>query len=309
LAVYLVGVFGLLNIRKPPGPTSHDMVDVIRRRLLREVKVGHAGTLDPFAEGVLVVCLGPAVRLASYIQDRPKTYLAEVVLGATSSTDDITGQIIEAAPGLPPDERQVRAILQGFTGEIQQVPPAYSAVHLDGQRAYKVARAGGRPDLSARTVVVHSIDLVRYEYPRLELEVACGAGTYIRAIARDIGDKLGTGGYCAKLIRTRVGPFGIEDAHRPEEAELSRHLLPAVLAVEHLEKVELDADACLALAAGRPVRLPAGLETVGHGGIAPSEKEPPPGELAVLDRQGELVAIAKPVPPAGTIRAIKVFRR
>ncbi len=303
-----MGVFGLLNIHKPAGPTSHDVLDIIRRRLSRGVKSGHAGTLDPFAQGVLVICVGPAVRLASYVQDRPKAYRTTIILGAASTTDDFTGTITPAPPAQTPDQRKVRDVLDGFVGKIRQVPPAYSAVHVDGRRAYKLARAGRPTDLPAREVTVHSIELLRYEYPRLELDVACGAGTYIRALARDIGAALGTGGYCQTLVRTRVGPFRLEEAISPDEADPERHLLPARLAVEHLQQVQLGIEDCLALAAGRLVRLPQDIVAGLHSVPAGDESTARP-ELAVMDPQGTLFAIAVAIPPAGTIRATKVFRR
>jgi len=333
--VYPVGVFGLFNIRKPAGPTSHDVLDIVRRRLPHGTKAGHAGTLDPFAEGVLVICAGPAVRLASYVQQQPKTYLAEAVLGATSTTDDPTGQITPASgilaqgprrsttqpggapqsdvscrgPATPPDEREVRSVLKEFEGEILQVPPVFSAVHLDGKRAYKLARAGKCPSLTARAVTVHAINTVQYDYPRLELEVTCGAGTYIRALARDIGRRLGTGGYCAKLIRTRVGPFRIDESVWPDELDPLRHLLPPLLALGHLARIELDPHACRALAMGRHVALPVCLDTL-RLPVGPDSAQPGrAAELAVVNREGELVAIAKLVPPSGTIRATRVFAR
>jgi tRNA pseudouridine55 synthase len=303
-----VGVFGLLNIHKPAGPTSHDVLDSIRRRLSRGVKSGHTGTLDPFAQGVLVVCVGPAVRLASYVQDRPKGYRTTIILGATSTTDDVTGTITPTPPAQTPHQRHVQEVLNGFVGRIRQVPPAYSAVHVNGQRAYKLARAGRPTELPAKDVAVHSIELLRYEYPRLELEVACGAGTYIRALARDIGHALSTGGYCETLVRTWVGPFRLEEAVSPDDVDPARHLLPARLAVEHLQQIELGIEDCLALAAGRPVRLPP--DIAADLQVAPASDEPATQvELAVVDAQGMLFAIASPIPPAGTIRATKVFRR
>ncbi len=169
-------MFGFFNINKPLGPTSHVVVAHVRRRVTRKTKVGHAGTLDPFAGGVLVVCVGPATRLADYVQAGPKSYLAEVTLGATSTTDDTEGEITES-PAAAPSADAVRNATQRLTGTIQQVPPSHSAVHLGGRRAYKLARQGTRVDLPARQVTIHAIDVVEYEYPRLVLDVACGSGT------------------------------------------------------------------------------------------------------------------------------------
>ena len=293
----LSAMFGLLNIHKPPGPTSHDVVDQIRRRVGREVKVGHAGTLDPFAEGVLVICLGPATRLADFVQAQPKRYLATVTLGATSDTDDPTGQVtaVENAKAPPPD--RVREVLAGFVGQIDQVPPAHSAVHVEGRRAYKLARAGKAPDLAPRPVTVHSLELLSYAYPTLELNVSCGSGTYVRALARDIGKVLGCGGYCSRLIRTAVGVFAIEQAVAPEQVDPSRHLLPPVLALGDIPRVTLDAASCGQLAKGRAVDL----------GCEQLRDVTPTGELAAMDEQERLVAIGRVSVDGATFRPDKVF--
>jgi tRNA pseudouridine55 synthase len=294
----LTGVFGLLNIAKPPGPTSHDVVDFFRRRIGRAVKVGHAGTLDPFAEGVLVVCLGPATRLADYIQAQRKRYVATVTLGATSDTDDPTGRItaVENAQAPPPD--RVREVLKGFLGDVAQVPPAHSAVHVEGRRAYKLARAGKTPQLAPRTVTVHQIELLSYAYPTVELAVVCGSGTYLRALARDLGAALGCGGYCRALVRTAVGPFALDQAVTAEQVDLSRDLLSPVLALGEMPRVTLDAAACRRVAMGQTVEL--------EGGQLPC-----PGaeamELAALDEKGQLVASGRVGGDGVTFRPDKVF--
>lgn len=291
----LGGVFGLLNIAKPAGPTSHDVVDAVRRRVGKKVKVGHAGTLDPFAEGVLVVCLGPATRLAEYVQPQPKRYRATVTLGAASDTDDPTGIVTPLAGARPPKESRVRKALAGFVGDIQQVPPAHSAVHVEGRRAYKLARAGETPDLAARTVTVHSIELLAYAYPSAELDVRCGSGTYIRALARDLGAALGCGGYCSRLIRMAVGPFTLDRAVAPEQVDLSRHLLPPTAALGEMPRVRLDAAACAAVAKGQAVAL-ANPPATATG-----------AELAALDEAGRLVAIGVLADGGATFRPGKVF--
>lgn len=298
----LSGVFGLLNIRKPPGPTSHDIVELLRRRVGRGVKVGHAGTLDPFAEGVLMICLGPATRLADYVQAQPKRYITTVTLGAVSDTDDPTGCVTAVEGAQAPPADRVRGVLKGFLGAIEQVPPAHSAVHVEGRRAYKLARAGKTPALAARTVTVHSIELLAYAYPRVELGVSCGGGTYIRALARDIGAALGCGGYCSALVRTAVGPFTIDQAVAPEQADLSRHLLPPVLAIGEMPRVTLPAPACARLATGQAVTLTC--EQL----PGPAADLAEPGELAALDEQGRLVAIGALGSDGVTFRPGKVFR-
>ncbi len=285
-------MFGLLLINKPAGPTSHDVVAAVRRQLPRGLKVGHAGTLDPFAEGLLVLCVGPATRLASYVQARPKRYWALVCLGATSSTDDREGRLAPAPAAAAPGESAVRDALGRFVGTIEQVPPAHSAVHVDGRRAYKLARAGEAPDLPPRTVSVHSIDLLRYEYPHLEIDVRCGTGTYIRALARDIGSALGVGAYCQRLTRTAVGDFRIEDALRPEDLEAARDLLPPLAALGDLPRVTVTAAQAARLRHGNPLTLPGPI---------------PAGEVAVVDSQSGLLAIAEVRDDGKALRPKKVF--
>jgi tRNA pseudouridine55 synthase len=293
-----VGVFGFFAIHKPPGPTSHDVVAGVRRLLGRGVKVGHAGTLDPFAEGVLVVCVGAATRLADYVQAAEKRYSAVVVLGATSSTDDPEGQIAPAC-GLvaSPAERDVRGALGRFVGEIQQVPPSHSAVHVEGRRAYKLARRGQAVDLPARTVTVHALDLVSYEYPRLRLDVRCGSGTYVRALARDLGAALGTGGYCGGLIRTAVGRFHVDQSVRPEDLDLARDLLSPLLAVEHLPHVTIPADLLPRLLHGNALTPPTPLPPEAAG----------TAEAALLDEQGRLIALAEIRDAGRWLQPTKVF--
>ena len=295
-------MFGLLNIRKPPGPTSHDIVDLVRRRLRRGEKVGHAGTLDPFAEGVLVVCVGPATRLADYVQARPKRYLAQVTLGATSTTDDPTGVVTASPPAVAPSEDDVREVLVRFIGQLQQTPPAHSAVHVAGRRAYELARAGEDFQLPARTVAVHGIELLSYEFPLLELEVVCGSGTYVRSIARDIGSALRCGGYCGRLTRTAVGPFTIDQAVETDRLDPARDLLSPLLAVEHLPQVAVTAAVGERLANGHPVMLtPSQLDVRARAAPARSE------ELAVVDKQGRLLAIGSLGQDGATLRPVKVF--
>ncbi|MCJ7544110.1 MAG: tRNA pseudouridine(55) synthase TruB [Phycisphaerae bacterium] len=297
----LTGVFGLLNIAKPPGPTSHDIVDLLRRRVGVGVKVGHAGTLDPFAQGVLVLCLGPATRLADYIQAQPKRYIATVTLGAVSDTDDPTGRLTPLEGTEAPPADRVRGVLKDFLGAIQQIPPAHSAVHVEGRRAYTLARAGETPLLAPRTVTVHSIELLTYTYPTLELDVSCGGGTYIRALARDIGATLGCGGYCSALIRTAVGPFSIEQAVAAEQADQSRHLLPPVLALGDMPRVTLPAAPCARLAMGQAVKL--AREQL----PPPAAQRAEPVELAAMDEQGRLLAIGVLGSDGVTFRPSKVF--
>lgn len=202
----------ILAIYKPKGLTSHDVVQQIRN--VTGIKtVGHAGTLDPLARGVLVIGIGrEATRELRAIVGEEKEYLAAIQLGAQSSTDDSEGAVLQRDVPTPPAEEDVEKAVIRFQGTIRQVPPAYSAVHLHGVRAYQLARQGKTVALGEREVVVRTIKVVRYAWPRLELRVVTGPGVYIRSLARDIGYELGTGGYLLDLERTRVGKFTKQDA-------------------------------------------------------------------------------------------------
>ena len=205
----------MLVVAKPAGPTSHDVVALVRR-LFATRRVGHGGTLDPFASGVLPVFLGQATRLSEYHLGERKRYTATVCFGASSATDDLEGERIPAA-GPAPDRDAVEAALPAFVGELSQVPPAYSAVQVAGRRAYAMARAGETPELAPRTVTIHELRLVEWdasdpERPIAVLDVACSAGTYIRSLARDLGVALGNAAYLGALVRTRSGAFTLDEA-------------------------------------------------------------------------------------------------
>ncbi len=252
-------MFGLLNIAKPAGPTSHDIVAVCRRLLPRGVKVGHAGTLDPFASGVLVVCIGPATRLADDVADAPKQYLAEVTFGATSTTDDTEGEITPTKSPLP-DRAAIQNILPQFVGDIMQVPPAHSAVHVDGKRAYKLARRGEKVDLPPRKVQVMGVELVEMAGVKAILRIDCGKGFYIRALVRDIGAAVGCGAYCSALTRTRIGQFTLENAIRPEELSrqnIGQRILPATVALANWPLVTATSEQVSKIYLGQTIDAPA----------------------------------------------------
>lgn len=209
------GLDGVLIVAKPSGPTSHDVVDLVRR-LSSTRRVGHGGTLDPFAAGVLPLFLGRATRLVEYHLSGVKRYRATICFGETSTTDDIDG---ERTPGdgPAPDREAVEAALAGFEGPQRQVPPAYSAVQIEGRRAYQLARRGEPVELSPRDVTIHALTLVEWDgadpaRPIAVVDVECSAGTYIRALARDLGARLGCGAYLGALVRTASGGFRLEDA-------------------------------------------------------------------------------------------------
>lgn len=221
---------GLLVIDKPPGMTSRDVVNLAQRWFPRRTKIGHTGTLDPLATGVLVLCIGTATRLADTIQRLPKTYATRIRLGATSDTDDADGMITEHV-ATPPSRDRILTALEEFTGHVQQCPPAFSAIKVNGRRAYDLARQGAAVPLSPRTVRIDAIVIDQYDWPWLDLTITCGKGTYIRSIARDLGAALGTGGLVQTLRRTRVGPFTAADALTlPANADDAlKKLLPASL--------------------------------------------------------------------------------
>ncbi len=207
---------GILVIDKPAGWTAHDVVARVRR-LTGERRVGHAGTLDPAATGVLPVCVGEATKVVEYLSAHGKVYLAAVLLGTTTDTDDLDGWVIEEGDTSNISPGAVRAELPQFVGEITQIPPAYSAIHIGGQRAYALARAGKAVTVPARQVMIHHLALVAWAAPVAWLVVDCGAGTYIRALARDLGRALGCGATLARLIRLRSGPFRLCEAWSLDE--------------------------------------------------------------------------------------------
>ncbi len=200
------GLSGILVVDKPAGWTAHDVVARVRR-LTGERRVGHAGTLDPAATGVLPVCVGEATKIVEYLSAGGKTYLAAVLLGTVTDTDDTDGWTLDERDASGISRESVEAHLPRFRGEIVQVPPAYSAIHIDGERAYALARAGVVVEMPTRQVTVHRLSLVAWSPPVAWLVVDCGAGTYIRAIARDLGTALGCGATLAHLVRLRSGPF------------------------------------------------------------------------------------------------------
>ncbi|MCS7237364.1 MAG: tRNA pseudouridine(55) synthase TruB [Thermoguttaceae bacterium] len=246
---------GFLLVDKPRGWTSRQVVDCAAE-VLKTRRVGHAGTLDPIATGLVVVCVGKATRLTQFLHQGAKEYLALFQLGVTSPTDDADGPLSPVgAPG-EPSQAEVETVLRSFIGRIMQRPPAYSAIKLGGKRAYDLARAGKEIELQPRPVEIHALELVRYQYPWLEIAVRCGPGTYIRALGRDIAERLGTGAVMHGLVRLRLGPFRLEGAVRPDK--LTRETAPQLLhpmdsAVADLPRVVLERPAAIALLHGQQV--------------------------------------------------------
>jgi tRNA pseudouridine55 synthase len=277
---------GLLVVDKPGGMTSRDVVNRAQGWFPRGTRIGHTGTLDPLATGVLVLCVGVATRLAEYVQDMDKTYRAGLRLGARSDTDDAEGVIATVPVERVPDGETIAQQLQGFIGELEQVPPAYSAAKVTGHRAYELARQGKEVALRPRRVRIYSIGVLAYEYPRLDLEVRCGKGTYIRSLARDLGERLGCGAFIQTLRRTRVGPFEAAGALTPEaEARTARaRLLPVSAAVGQMEKLTLDAGAVARLRRGGTLLFN---DPPLRGVYLPTD-----GEIAIFAPSGELALVA-----------------
>ncbi len=290
---------GLLNLDKPPGKTSRDVVNQVARLLPRKVKAGHAGTLDPLAVGVLVVCVGSATRLIENVQRMGKTYRTTIRLGARSDTHDRDGAIVETSNPSVPTLEEIDQALESQRGKILQQPPEHSALKVAGRRAYDLARAGLPVELAARPVRVDRIEILSYSWPWLELEIDCGSGTYIRSIARDLGNALGCGALMETLVRTRIGRFPRECAIAPDQLtreNLADHLRPALEAVADLPRIALDDSLLADIQQGKALaapRLP---------GVAI-----PPGEVALVTESGRLAALGEGDPRQGVVRPRKVL--
>jgi tRNA pseudouridine55 synthase len=203
---------GVLNVDKPTGMSSAAVVARVKRLLPRGTKIGHAGTLDPFATGVLLLLVGRATKSCERLMDQPKQYETTVKLGATTATDDPESPEEPHEIAAEVTREQIDTLLPRFVGEIQQRPPAFSAMKIEGRRAYELARKGHEVVMEPRPVRIYGIEIISYTWPHLRLRIDCGRGTYVRALARDIGDALATGGYLTQLRRTRVGSFAVEEA-------------------------------------------------------------------------------------------------
>ena len=233
-----VGTDGLINLYKPAGITSAKALYRVRK-ITGVRKSGHTGTLDPAAEGVLVLCLGRATKLVEKVMSLPKVYRATVRLGVTSATLDSEGPLEPVTVGAIPAESDVRAALGRFCGPIQQVPPQVSAIKIGGVASYKLVRQGKNPTLNPRPVKIYWICLHGYAWPTVDIEMACGRGTYVRSLVRDLGKRLGTGGCLAHLTRVAVGPFHVKAAAGFDALQTptgTRYILPAQEAVQLLER-------------------------------------------------------------------------
>lgn len=282
----------MLLVDKPEGPTSHDVVAAVRRALGMR-RVGHAGTLDPFASGLLLLCSGAATRLAEYATALDKRYDATLRLGLATDTDDSTGAPIAVSDAWRRvSQEALLGALRSQTGEIMQLSPAYSAKKVAGQRSHRLARRGDPVALPPVPVRVHAIELLDFAPPDVDVRVSCASGTYIRAIARDVGEELGCHAHLVRLRRTAIGPFDVRralpfDRLQPDRARAA--LLPPIAAVAHLPRIEVGPDSARRLARGQRVPMP---------GAAPDAE-------CVITTAGELVAIA--TCEDGVLRPRKVF--
>jgi tRNA pseudouridine55 synthase len=289
---------GILIVNKPSGLTSRELVNLVSR-LRPQCKVGHAGTLDPLASGILIICVGAATRLVETLQQLPKSYRTTIRLGARSDTLDAEGQIIEEPRPRIPSLDEVRSALLPFVGEVIQQPPNFSALKIKGRRAYDLARSGRRVELAPRLVRIDRVALLRYAWPHLELEIDCGGGTFIRSIARDVGEALACGGLVETLVRTRVGPFELENASASADLSaesLEKHLKPALDAVPGWPRITLDARQLELVAHGRKIAAADLLGPALSG-----------GSVALLDSAGNLVALGDLDPQDGWLQPRKVL--
>jgi tRNA pseudouridine55 synthase len=290
-------VSGVLVVDKPINMTSHDVVQVIRRGTgIR--RAGHTGTLDPRASGVLVILIGPAVRLSEFVSASDKRYQATIRLGSTTDTYDAEGSLTDVTSEINVTEDEFNNILDRFVGEIEQVPPPYSAVKVKGRKAYEMARKGEEVILEPRKINVFSLEVLEWDPPEAVIDVFCSSGTYVRSLTNDLGQALGTGAYLVGLRRTKNGRFTLRDAiplRRIKEAfdagDWYRYLIPAAEALSEWPLIELDADQ---------------VEKVRHGHRIPAE----PGETGWargVSEQGDLVALIEVNEETGEWQPRKVF--
>ncbi len=302
---------GILNINKAAGMTSHDVVAKIRK-LLKQKRVGHAGTLDPSASGVLPICVGQGTRVAEYLSESGKAYQAEIILGVVTDTYDSEGTIVRTtdmaeilnlneingppvgadlsrpSPIYWPDRARIEEVLQKFIGQQMQTPPQYSAIKIQGRPAYKLARAGEEIPLQPRPITIYQLEILQWLPPRLILAIECSKGTYIRSLAYDLGEQLGCGGHLGALVRTRSGPFSISESITLEELEqaieagtVQEYLHPADLALQQYPALMLD---------------DAAVERVLHGNAFKYDDQhghTPTGLARIYDTAGRFLAIAQ----------------
>jgi tRNA pseudouridine55 synthase len=285
-------MFGFLNLHKPLHWTSRQAVNVLQK-LVKPLKVGHAGTLDPIATGVLVVAVGQATRLVEYLQQQSKTYDGTFVLGCRSVSDDIESPLEELVNPPIPTRADIEAMLPRFLGRIAQVPPIFSAVKVGGRRAYDLARRGNEVELAPKWIEIYELQCTSYAYPELKLHMRCGSGTYVRSLGRDLAAALGTAAVMSALVRTSIGPFTLGEAISPEELtreNLAAQLRPSRWGVNHLPSLVLDASE---------------VEAVRHGRYLSRESIPNLPEIVALTATDSVVAIL--TPHGAQLKPLRVF--
>ena len=297
-------VNGFLNLYKPTGITSMEALRRVKRMTGQRQKVGHGGTMDPLARGVLPVCFGQATRLMDYVVGGTKRYVMDVRLGQSTSTYDSEGEVTSTRSTDQVTQPEIESILEGFIGLVEQVPPMYSAVKVDGQRLYKLARAGIEVERQARTVEIHSIRLTRVELPELTLDVECGRGVYMRTLAHDLGEALGCGGHVTDLERRYCGGFSAENSVTLEELETAaqepggwKHLLhPVDWVVRDYKTVTVGPAAERYLQNGQAVSL-------GNPGIGAGYME----QFRAYNTAGQFLALVRFDRAGNSWRPLKVF--
>jgi tRNA pseudouridine55 synthase len=294
-------ISGVLVVDKPVGLTSHDVVQIVRKGTNIR-RAGHTGTLDPRASGVLVILIGPAVRLSEYVSASDKRYQAVVRLGASTDTYDADGRITSTSPVDKITEDQFEDSLQSFVGEIEQVPPPYSAVKIKGRKAYEMAREGEDIDLAPRRIKVYSLELLEWAPPEAVIDVYCSSGTYVRSLAHDLGEKLGCGAHLIGLRRTKSGRFTLRDAvplrrlrEAFEDGNWYQYLIPAAEALSDWPAIELTQDQVEAIRHGHRITTD---ENITENGVA---------MVRGVSEQGELVALLEYVSDSNEWQPKKVF--
>jgi tRNA pseudouridine55 synthase len=294
---------GALLVDKPEGVTSHDVVASIRR-LARQRRCGHAGTLDPFATGLLLICLGKATRLARFASGASKSYLATVRFGFSTDTYDRTGELVGARSESCPGRAELESALDGLRGAQDQLPPPYSAKRIAGKRSHRLARAGIEVTPVPVRVEVHGLELLDYDPPRARLSLSASSGTYVRSLAHDLGRRLGCGAHLDELRRTRIGPFSVEEASTLEalsrlasQGRLSERLLSPTELLRDLPRVDVSAPAVKLLMHGRDVPKSA-------WDLPPDGVE---GLLRVCSERGDLISVAEVEEESGALRPLIVL--
>lgn len=295
-------IHGIINVYKEKGYTSHDVVAKLRG-IAGQKKIGHTGTLDPDAEGVLPVCLGKATKVCELLTDKDKTYRAVLFLGQTTDTQDASGMVLETSDISNLNESQVTEAVQSFVGEYAQIPPMYSALKVDGKKLYELAREGKTVERKARNVKIHSIKILRVDLPRVEMEVSCSKGTYIRTLCHDIGEKLGVGGCMESLLRVRVGRFVLADSLRlseiqkaKEDGNLEKILQPIDSVFEQYRAVQIRSDQEKRLQNGNSFRKPDRLQNYDDQEM-----------VRVYDSNGHFAAVYRYVEKDHEFRIVKMF--